>query len=392
MFSKFQKRIFKMVSVGVIDDRLNQFYDIISIGTLIINLIVSVLATFDSLSGYKDIFNIIIKITVFFFCIDFILRVLSAKCLYKGKNNLKAIISYVFSFSGLVDILSFLPYYLPAFFPGGASAFKMFRVARILRLFRINAYYDSLNVITDVIERKKQQLLSSVFIIMVLMIGSSLCMYGLEHDAQPDVFKNAFSGIWWSVSTLLTVGYGDIYPITFMGRIMGIMISFLGVGMVAIPTGIISAGFVEQYTKIQTMENIGTEETFEFLSIHIHKNDKWIGKKVRDLDIPKILLFVLIERDKKTLVPNGDTKILEGDRIVLSTRKDAKSTDYQLRAITLSKNHPWIGVTLDDIDISRKTVIITVERNGDMISPDNNIKLQASDKIFLYEKKKNAKI
>ncbi|MFR2510874.1 MAG: ion transporter [Lachnospira eligens] len=87
----------------------------------------------------------------------------------------------------------------------------MFRVIRILRIFRVNSYYDALNVITEVIRRKRDQILSSVFIIVMLIIASSLCMYSLEHEAQPEVFKNAFSGIWWSVSTLLTVGYGDIY-------------------------------------------------------------------------------------------------------------------------------------------------------------------------------------
>ena len=79
------------------------------------------------------------------------------------------------------------------------------------------------------------------------MLASSLCMYSVEHDTQPDVFRNAFSGVWWSMSTLLTVGYGDIYPVTTLGRVMAICIAYLGVGAVAIPTGIISAGFVEQY-------------------------------------------------------------------------------------------------------------------------------------------------
>lgn len=83
-----------------------------------------------------------------------------------------------------------------AFFPSGAVAFRMLRIIRIFRLFRINAYYDSLNVITEVIVGKKQQLLSSVFIILILMISSSLCMYSLENKAQPEVFTNAFSGIW----------------------------------------------------------------------------------------------------------------------------------------------------------------------------------------------------
>ena len=71
---------------------------------------------------------------------------------------------------------------------------------------------------------------------------------------QPEVFQNAFSGFWWAVSTLLTVGYGDIYPITIAGRIFGIIITFLGVGMVAIPTGILSAGFVEHYTRMKTIK------------------------------------------------------------------------------------------------------------------------------------------
>lgn len=73
----------------------------------------------------------------------------------------------------------------------------------------------------------------------------TLFIFCVEHDAQPDIFRNAFSGIWWSMSTLLTVGYGDIYPVTTLGRIMAICIAYLGVGAVAIPTGIISAGFVE---------------------------------------------------------------------------------------------------------------------------------------------------
>ena len=100
----------------------------------------------------------------------------------------------------------------------------MLRVVRIFHLFRLNARYDSFNVITAVLYEKRNQIMSSVFIVLILMLASSLSMYSVEHDAQPDVFRNAFSGIWWSKSTLLTVGYGDIYPITTLGRIMAICI------------------------------------------------------------------------------------------------------------------------------------------------------------------------
>ena len=129
-------------------------------------------------------------------------------------------------------------------------------MARIFHLFRLNARYDSFNVITTVLYEKRNQIISSVFIVVIPMLASSLCMYSVEHDAQPEVFRNAFSGVWWSMSTLLTVGYGDIYPITTLGRLMAICIAYLGVGVVAIPTGIISAGFVEQYQRKSSISNI----------------------------------------------------------------------------------------------------------------------------------------
>ncbi|MBO5622617.1 MAG: ion transporter, partial [Butyrivibrio sp.] len=260
-FNRIRAKIFNMVSVGVIDEPINRFYDVLSIIALALNLFAAFAITFDYMEEYyKGLLLTIEAVTVFFFAVDYVLRLITAKELYPKLSDPKAMIKYVTSFSGVIDLLSFLPYYLPFFFPAGSAVFRLFRVARILRLFRINSYYDQLNVITEVLISKKQQLMASVFIIIILMMGSSLCMYSVEHDAQPDVFQNAFSGIWWSVSTLLTVGYGDIYPITIAGKALGIVISFLGVGMVAIPTGIISAGFVEQYQKLKTAGDFAEEE------------------------------------------------------------------------------------------------------------------------------------
>ena len=122
----------------------------------------------------------------------------------------------------------------------------MFRIIRILRVFRIHHYADPLRVIGDVLRKKKGQLMSSCFIVFILMIASSLLMYNFEHEAQPEAFANAFSGFWWAANSLLTVGYGDVVPITLAGRICGLVLTFLGVGVVAIPTGILSAGFMEQ--------------------------------------------------------------------------------------------------------------------------------------------------
>ena len=196
-----REKLFRMVSVGVIDEPVNQAYDIISTGALLLNLAASILLTFDHISKcYGGLLLLLESATVLFFGIDYVLRLITANYLYPDSNERDSLIRYVFSAAGIIDLLSFLPYYLPVFFPAGLAVFRMFRVVRIFRLFRINAYYDSLNVITEVIVSKKQQLLSSVFIILTLMLASSLCMYSLEHEAQPDVFRNAFSGIWWSAA------------------------------------------------------------------------------------------------------------------------------------------------------------------------------------------------
>ena len=265
-----RRRICTIIDIGTADDLISRAYDIFYTLVILVNLVVAIAYTFDEAEAACGPLLLRIEAaTVAFFAVDCVLRIWTAKYHHPNLKEWKAVCRYIFSFSGIVDLLSFLPYYMPFFFPSGAVAFRMFRVVRIFRLFRINAYYDSLNVITQVLTSKAQQLLSSVFIILVLMTASSLCMYSLEHDAQPQVFSNAFSGIWWAVSTLLTVGYGDIYPITTLGKIFGILITFLGVGMVAIPTGIISAGFVDQYSRLKRISEYGTEADIHFIRIHL---------------------------------------------------------------------------------------------------------------------------
>ena len=380
-------KLFKMVSVGVIDEPINQAYDTISIVALLANLLVSVMATFDNLqAAYGSIFLLVEQVTVFLFGVDYVLRVITAPELYPEETPAGAAAKYCLSLSGIIDLLSFLPYYLPVFFPSGVAAFRMFRVVRILRLFRINAYYDSLNVITEVLKSKKQQLLSSVFIIATLMLGSSLCMYSLEHEAQPEVFSNAFSGIWWAASTLLTVGYGDIYPITPLGKLFGICITFLGVGMVAIPTGIISAGFVEQYTQFALLGDKRRDETLRFISIELTPGDSWTNQAIRELKLPAGLLIAIVRRGKDSIVPNGDLVIEAGDIVVLGAEPLPGTDNMELREMTISSKHKWKDQAIRDLDISRQTFIIMVKRGDRKIVPRGSTVLQEGDSVYMYKK------
>lgn len=386
-----KRKVLQMVEVGFTEDFVSRSYDYINMLAIITNLVASILFTFDSVSGkyYGLLFNIEL-ITVCFFLVDYCLRIWTADLLFPDKTEIAARMKYALSFTGIIDLLSFLPFFLPVFFPAGSVAFRMLRVARIFRLFRINAYYDSLNVITSVIKSKRQQLLSSVFIILVLMVASSLCMYSLEHEAQPEVYKNAFSGIWWATSTLLTVGYGDIYPVTTGGQILGIIITFLGCGMVAIPTGIISAGFVEQYSKLREMTEKMLEHPLSFIKVLVKETDDWKGKRIDELVFPEDVIVAVIQRNDETILPGGDVIIMEGDIVILGSRNVPDRWDVVLQEVIIKELHPWNGVRIKDLDISRQSFIIAVKRGEESIVPNEDFLIRAEDVIILFSKKKIA--
>lgn len=384
-WQRYRKRVMQVIEVGSDLDLPSRIYDYVNAGAIIINLLASILYTFDEIRIPYGSFLIFLEdVTVAFFAVDYVLRMLTAGELYDELTEWHAVKKYVFSFNGVIDLLSFLPYYLPVFFPAGTVAFRMVRIVRIFRLFRINAYHDSLSVITEVISGKKQQLISSVFIIVVLMLASSLCMYSLEHEAQPEVFKNAFSGIWWAASTLLTVGYGDIYPITTAGKILGIMITFLGVGMVAIPTGIISAGFVDQYSNIKKRTEYGYEEAMNFIKIRVGENDEWNGMRIADLNLPEGVIIAILKRKEQIIIPRGDIVLQTKDSIVLGAEPFAEKEHINLKEIVLQKQNPWTGQRIRDVDISRHSIIVLVKRKNKALIPNGNMRLMEGDNVFLY--------
>ncbi len=306
-----RERVFRIIQIGSKDDLPSRAFDMFISATIIVNILAMFLETFDELSAFSSVFVIAEAVTVGIFCIEYLLRIWTADLLYPNLSRPRAVLRFLYSFDGIVDLLTILPMSMFS----GFVAFRMLRVVRIFHLFRINANDDSFTVITGVLKEKRNQIISSVFIIIVLMLASSLGIYSAEHEAQPDVYRNAFSGIWWSVATLLTVGYGDIYPITVMGRIMAIVITFLGVGVVAIPTGIISAGFVEQYTrrenayvKFDDMPSIG--------EIKAEKDSPLIGLRVSEINRKYAMQVHLILRNDLSLIPTDDIKIKKNDIII----------------------------------------------------------------------------
>ena len=387
-WEKKRKRLFHIIEVGSDFDVYSRFYDYANAAAIFLNLAAIIMMTFEDMRAqYEWILQLVMHVTLLFFMVDYVFRLWTAKYQYEAFSEGKAICKYIISVNGMVDLLSFLPELLPFFFPSGFIAFRMIRIVRIFRLFRLNQYFDSLSVIAAVLKNRKQQLVSSIFIIIILMVAASLCMYSLEHEAQPEVFQNAFSGIWWAASSLLTVGYGDIYPVTTLGKVFGIFIMFLGVGVVAIPTGIISAGFVEQYEEMKHAVHVGVERDMQFIKVPIVAGDAWSGKKVQELTLPKRVIMVMIKRGEQVLIPRGDVEIRTDDIVVFGAEPFANQEEIHLTEMILREDHPWVGQRIEDLDISRHSIIFLVKRKNKARIPNANMILNEWDHVFMYTDK-----
>ena len=306
--NKNKKRVFDIIQIGQSRDIASKAFDYVLVLVIVVNILVMVLETFESFAGYMKIFELVEIACILFFAVEYVLRIWTSDLLYTGVSKGRAAANFIFSFDGIVELFTILPF----FFLSGFVVFRMLRVVRIFHLFRLNASYDSFNVITTVLKDKKNQILSSLFILFVLVLGASITMYAAEHEVQPDVFDNAFSGIWWSVSTILTIGYGDMYPVTVAGRIMAVVISILGVGVVAIPTGIISAGFVEYYARMQREELHGRGT----IALNVSPESGMVGLGTEQLMNEFGISPLVIIRDGAVVIPTDDIRIVNGDTLV----------------------------------------------------------------------------
>lgn len=285
-----KKRIFDIIQIGTRVDIPSRLFDFLIVCVILTSISVTFLQTFDVLQPYARIMNGIELGTIIIFIMEYLLRLWTSDLLYPEYGRGRAVRRFLFSFYGIVDLLTIVSYFAPLY-SNGIVALRMIRVIRIMRLFRVNQSFDAFSIVAEVVVQKKKQLMSSVSMIAMIMLAASLCMYGFEHDVQPDVFENAFSGIWWAMSTVLTVGYGDIYPVTIGGRLAAIIIALLGVCVVAIPTGVISAGFVEYYARVR--DDAGSRLEGDTLSL--------LGKQAaqKNMSANEYLLYLLQKERNK---------------------------------------------------------------------------------------------
>lgn len=249
LYRKIKKTIFDIIQPAERGNLASRLFDVF-IMLLIFASIASVfIMTFDvspEVIRFLERFEWGVLVT---FSIEYLLRIWTADMLYPELSPWRARGKYICSGMAIIDLIAILPFYLPLFVAVNPVVLRSLRLVRLLRLFKLSRYTNAVESIWSVFRNKIQEILVSVVFVVMVLVIASLLIYYAEHDAQPDKFANAFSGVWWAVATLTTVGYGDIYPVTGLGRFLGGIIALTGIGLVAVPTGIISAGFVELLEK-----------------------------------------------------------------------------------------------------------------------------------------------
>lgn len=228
-----RKRIFAIIKSAKPNDKLSNFYDIF----MYVIIILSIIPLF-----FKQINTLFIRIEVFtvsIFILDYVLRWITADLEFK--NTVKhPFVKYPFSFFAILDLLSILPS-LSILNPG-FKLFRLFRLNKAFRTLRLLRYSKSFSVIVNVMKREKKPLLAVCYLAGGYVVLTALIIFQVE----PDSFENFFEAIYWATVTLTTVGYGDIYPVSNVGRLVGMISSFMGIAIVALPTGIITAGYMSE--------------------------------------------------------------------------------------------------------------------------------------------------
>ncbi|WP_245828619.1 ion transporter [Solemya elarraichensis gill symbiont] len=244
-----KKRTWEIVEYAKPGDRVSKIFDICLMILIVVNVTMVILDSVPSIHAqYGDFLFWFEAFSVAIFTVEYIARVWSCTLLPRYAKPVSGRLRFALHPMLLIDLIAIVPFYLPLL-GVDMMVVRIFRLLRILRIFKLMRYSRASALIGNVLKDKIEELALSTILLMFMLIVSAALMYHAEHEVQPEVFSSIPAAIWWSVVTLTTVGYGDVYPVTDLGRVFGGMIAIIGIGIVALPAGILSAGFVEAINK-----------------------------------------------------------------------------------------------------------------------------------------------
>lgn len=244
-----RRRTWEIVEAARAGDRASRVFDVAILGLIFLNVVAVIIGSVRSvearwgavLNGF-EIFSVVV------FTLEYVLRLWSCTVDARFRGAVAGRVRLAFRPMCVIDLLAILPFYLP-FVGIDLRTLRVLRLLRVFRVVKIGRYYASLGLIKEVFRAKKEELVLSVAMMGFLLVVSATVLYYCENEVQPMVFSSIPATMWWAVATLTTVGYGDMYPVTIVGRLCASVIAILGIGMFALPTGILGAGFVEAVAK-----------------------------------------------------------------------------------------------------------------------------------------------
>jgi len=224
--------------VEINDNKLSRYFALFIQALIVVSIITFSIETISDLKPQtRTILKSIELFVVIVFTLEYLLRIFVADSKQK----------FIFSFFGIIDFLAILPFYLS--FGVDLRSLRALRFLRLFRILKLVRYNKAISHFTFAIKSAKEEILLFIFITLILIYFSAIGIYYFENEAQPEHFSSIFDSLWWAIITLTTVGYGDVYPITVGGRVFTFFILMIGLGIVAIPTGIISAALTKSIDK-----------------------------------------------------------------------------------------------------------------------------------------------
>ncbi|MGD1958881.1 MAG: ion transporter [Fulvivirga sp.] len=239
-----KRRILSTINKAEEQDKLSRGFDIFIMVLIVLNVFAVIVETVKPIyTKYYLLFYYFELFTIIVFSIEYLIRIWACTLIEKYSHPVWGRIKYMLSIEAIIDLLAILPFYLPLVVALDARFLRILRLFRLLRVFKLGRYSVAFQLIINVLRKRKEELFITLTLLVVMLILAASLMYYIEHEAQPEVFTSIPATMWWAIATLTTVGYGDVYPVTSLGKLLGSFIAILGIGIFALPTGIIATSF-----------------------------------------------------------------------------------------------------------------------------------------------------
>ncbi|GAB4454801.1 MAG: ion transporter [Armatimonadaceae bacterium] len=264
-----RQRVWEVVEVAQGEDRLSRAFDIFLMATIFVAVTAAIFSTVKQYhDAYLPLFRGIEYFTVTVFTIEYLLRLWSCPTDPRFADPVLGRLRFVFTPIALIDLLAIVPFFL-LFWNADLLYLRSLRLFQLFRIAKLTRYFDSLQMIGRVVRDRAEQLLISLGILAVLLILAAALIYQIEGKSQPEAFPDIPTAMWWAVVTLTTVGYGDVYPVSQLGRFLGACIAVMGIALFALPTAILGAGFMDELERKRRREQ--AEETHGPACFHCGK-------------------------------------------------------------------------------------------------------------------------